>query len=124
MSEEKTPDEEKIPNNNVLWHQSGINAKGEPFVQLIRGREVIAQMSVDEARDHGNTIIEAAEAAETDAFIFDWVCNVVGSGPQEAVGLLVDFRKYRVERTGKKHGATHPRDWVMPPEDKPEGEAE
>ena len=75
-------------------------------------------MDVAQARDHGNAIIEAAEAAETDAFIFDWVMNRVGSGPEQAAGLLVDFRKYRAEVTGKRHGPTSPRDWVMPPPDK------
>ncbi len=106
--------DEKIP-DDVLWHQSGINGKGEPFVQLIRGTQIIAQMDVEQARDHGRAIIEAAEAAETDAFIFDWVVNRVGSGREQAAGLLVDFRKYRAEVTGKRHGATSPRDWVMPP---------
>jgi len=34
--------------------------------------------------------------------------------------LLVDFRKYRAEVTGKRHGATSSRDWVMPPNKKEE----
>jgi len=112
MSDDKIPDD-------VLWHQSGVNAKGEPFVQLIQGTDVIAQMSVDEARDHGHAILEAAEAAETDAFLFDWVIHHVGAGKEQAAGLLVDFRKYRAERTGKRHGPTSPRDWVMPPDSEP-----
>jgi hypothetical protein len=112
----------KLP-DNVLWHQSGVNAKGEPFVQLIHGDKVIAQMDVEQARDHGRTIIEAAEAAETDAFIFDWVCNKVGSGPEQAMGLLVDFRKYRSEVTGKRHGPTSQREWVMPPPKEGNGDA-
>jgi len=101
----------KLP-DDVLWHQSGVNPKGEPFVQLIRGDKVIAQMSPEQARDHGHAIIEAAEAAEQDAFIYDWVLNRVGSGQEQAAGLLVDFRKYRSERTNKKGGPTRPDDWV------------
>lgn len=106
--------DEKIP-DDVLWHQSGINQAGEPFVQLILGDRVIAQMDVTQARDHGRVIIEAAEAAETDAFIFEWVMKHVGAGKEQAAGLLVDFRRYRREVTGKRHGPTNPRDWVMPP---------
>ena len=112
--------DEKIP-DDVLWHQSGINQAGEPFVQLIRGTTVIAQMDVEQARDHGRAIIEAAEAAETDAFIYDWVVKRVGAGKEQAAGLLVDFRKYRTEVTGKRHGATSSRDWVMPPNKEEDG---
>jgi hypothetical protein len=108
--------------DDVLWHQAGINSKGEPFVQLILGTKVIAQMTVPEARDHGMAIVEAAEAAETDAFVFEWVTKHVGAGPQQAAGLLVDFRKYRSEITGKRHGATSSRDWVGGPDPGPEGQ--
>ena len=106
--------DEKLP-NDILWHQSGVNRKVEPFVQLIRGDTVIAQMSVTEARDHARAITEAAEAAETDAFIMRWVVEHVGAGPSEAAAMLVDFRHYRTKVTGKREGPQNPRDWVMPP---------
>jgi hypothetical protein len=107
--------DDKLP-DDVLWHQSGVTQKGEPFVQLIKGTTVIAQMDVEQARDHARAVLESAEAAEQDAFIFDWVVNQVGSGPQQAMGLLVDFRKYRAERSNKRGGPHRPGDWVMPPE--------
>jgi hypothetical protein len=106
-------DEEKLP-DNIIWHQSGINQKGEPFVQLLKGTEIIGQMSVEEARDHARAMTEAAEAAETDAFIYQWVVEHVGSDRERAGQLLVDFRRYREEVTGKRQGPTNPRDWVMP----------
>lgn len=109
MSEEKAPD-------NILWHQSGVNVKGEPFIQLLRGMDVIAQMDPQQAREHALAMLEAAEAAEQDSFIFDWVTNHVGAGREQAAGLLVDFRQYRAERTGKRQGPTSSRDWVMPKE--------
>jgi len=104
---------EKLP-DDILWHQSGVNQKGEPFVQLLRGEKIIAQMDTEQARDHARAITEAAEAAEQDAFIFDWVCNKVGTGPEQAAGLLRDFRAYRLARTGKRGGPSDPKDWVMP----------
>lgn len=105
--------DEKIP-DDVLWHQSGVNTKGEPFVQLIKGKKVIGQMSPDDARDHAHAVLEAAEAAEQDAFIFDWVQQKLEMPPAIAGQLLVEFRKYRAERSNKKGGPTHPGDWVMP----------
>jgi hypothetical protein len=109
--------EEKLP-DNILWHQSGVNAKGEPFVQLLKGMEVIAQMDVQEARDHGRAMLEAAEAAETDAFVFDWLQTEVKVPHDRAAMLLVEFRKYREKTTGKQHGPTDKRQWVMPPGEK------
>jgi hypothetical protein len=103
----------------VLWHQSGINSQGEPFVQLLQGEKVIGQMTPLEAREHAQAILEAAEAAEQDAFIYDWVLNRVGGGMAQAAGLLRDFRQYRRERTGKSSGPRHSRDWVMPDKEKP-----
>lgn len=107
-------DEQQSVPGEVLWHQSGINPKGQPFVQLLLGMRIIGQMTPEEARDHGRAMLEAAEAAEQDAFMFDWVTHQVGAGPQQAAGLLVDFRRYRAERTGKSQGPTRPTDWVMP----------
>jgi hypothetical protein len=103
-----------MADDNILWHQSGVNGNGEPFVQLLRGTEIVGQMSCEEARDHARAMLEAAEAAEQDAFMMSWVVNHVGAGKEAAVGLIVDFRKYRASRTGKSQGPTRPNDWVAP----------
>ena len=92
----------------------GVNQKGEPFVQLLRGMHIIAQMSPEQARDHGRAIIEAAEAAERDSFLLDLLQTKVGLDFNAAGNVLADFRRYRTERTGKRGGPSCPRDWVMP----------
>jgi hypothetical protein len=105
---------EKLP-DVVLGYQSGVNTKGEPFVQLLLNGKILGQLTAAEARAHGYGVLEAAEAAETDAFLFQWVIEHVGSGREQAAGLLTDFRRYRAEITGKRHGPTgRPGDWVMP----------
>jgi hypothetical protein len=104
---------EKEP-TNVLWHHSGVNAKGEPFVQLLRGTEIFCQMDVTQAREHAQAVLEAAEAAEQDAFIMSFMQNKVGLDQNRAAQVLIDFRQYRAETTGKKGGPTSMRDWVMP----------
>lgn len=100
----------------VLWHQSGVNQDGEPFVQLILNKKVIAQMSPQEARDHAQTVIEAAESAEQDAFIVDFARTQVGLDFNRAGRLLIEFRKYRALKSNKKQGPTRKTDWVMPEE--------
>jgi hypothetical protein len=106
MSDEK-PD---LP----LWHQSGVNRAGEPFIQLILGEKVIAQQSVTQAREHAMAILEAAEAAEQDAFLVHWVKSHMQAGEHAAAGLLQDFRNFRREQTGKRSGME-----VIPPGAKP-----
>jgi hypothetical protein len=106
------------PKEKTLWHQSGVAPTGDPFVQLILDEEIIAQMSPEAARDHARQITEAAEAAEQDAFIMDFMQRQIGLDINRAGQVLVDLRNYRAERTGKSQGPRGPRDWVMPPEDK------
>ena len=104
----------KSPKDSVLWHQSGVAPTGEPFVQLIRDEEVIAQMSPEQARDHARAITEAAEAAELDAFLIDFMHKKVGMPMTEAGTILIALRKFRADTTGKSQGPTRPKDWVMP----------
>jgi hypothetical protein len=106
------PDSAEIP--DILWHQSGVNQAGEPFVQLLRGTQIIGQMTPTEARDHARAITEAAEAAEQDAFLMSFGRDQLGLGMNEAGLILIAFREYRARTTGKSQGPTNPRDWVMP----------
>jgi hypothetical protein len=96
-----------------LWHQSGVNRAGEPFIQLILGEKVIAQQSIEQARDHAHAILEAAEAAEQDAFLVHWLKSCIGADERAAAGLLQDFRNWRREQTGKRSGQE-----VIPPNGK------
>lgn len=102
---------EKIP-DDVIWHQSGVNAAGEPFVQLLRGGGVIGQMSPEQARDHARAVLEAAEAAEQDAFLLGFLQTKIGTSFEEAGRVLIEFRAWRVRTTGKQSGPAS--GWVMP----------
>ncbi len=53
----------------VIDVQSGVNARGEPFVQILNDGEPVGQLTPDEAREHAKIIMEVAEAAEQDAFL-------------------------------------------------------
>lgn len=104
--------------DDVLWHQSGVSPTGEPFVQLLRGTDIVCQMSPEQARDHARAVVEAAEAAEQDAFLMDFSQNELGLEFNVAGQMLIAFRKYRARISGKSQGPTRSRDWVMPPPDK------
>lgn len=96
---------------SILWHQSGVNKKGEPFVQLMRDDEVIGQFTVVECREHAAAILQTAEAAEQDAFLLDFAKTTIGTTEEGAVRLLQEFRKYR-EARGKKGPPSDPRDFM------------
>lgn len=55
--------------------QSGVSASHEPFVQLLVDGAVVTQMDPGQAREFARNLLEAAEAAEQDAFIYDWVID-------------------------------------------------
>lgn len=102
---------------HFLWHQSGVSATGEPFVQLLQDQQIIAQMSPEQARDHAAAIIESAEAAEQDAFLVAFGRDKLGD-VESGMRLVMAFREFRAERSNKSQGPLRAREWVMPPPDK------
>jgi hypothetical protein len=93
-----------MDNEVKLDHQSGVNREGEPFIQLINGDKLIGQMSPEDARDHALAMIEAAEAAEQDAFLIWFVKTQLKGDEKMAVSLLGEFRQWREKRSGIQSG--------------------
>ena len=84
----------------------------QPAVMFKWGAEV-GVVTVNEARKHALRVLEAAEGAEGDAFIADWVRDNVIKGEGEAdpdkvnrivAGFLLDFRNARTLRAEKEGG--------------------
>ena len=100
----------------TIWHQSGVNPQGEPFVQLLLDDRPIAQFTPEEARDHAKNILEATEACEQDAFLFAFFQKEVGLDVNRAMHVIVDFRKWR-EARGKKGPPSDRSEWVIHPDD-------
>ncbi len=68
----------------------------EPYVTLRWGKQK-AQLTPAEARRHAHIILEAADAAISDAFLVSWLTERLGADGPEVVGqALSDFRGYRV----------------------------
>lgn len=97
---------------SILWHQSGVNRKGEPFIQLLVDGEVICQLDPAAARDHAKNVLEATEAAEQDAFMLDFVKGTIGTTEEGAARLLQEFRAYR-EARGKKEPSSDPKEFIV-----------
>ena len=74
----------------------------EPLVQLKWG-EKEGQLSVREARDHAARILEVAEAAESDAFVFHWLTRDIiqteGEKGEAWDRIIQEFKAFREART-------------------------
>lgn len=75
----------------------------EPFVEIKMEypKDHPLQIHPDEARALAMNLLEAADAADTDQFLFEFVSKDLHSGDQAAAGILMEFRKFRDERRGK-----------------------
>lgn len=67
----------------------------EPYVTITWG-ERKAQLTPAEARRHAQIILEAADAAVSDAFLVSWLVERVQASDEIMGGLLSEFRAYRL----------------------------
>ena len=80
---------------------------GQPYVQMQMsdGETIVTQLRVQmtpyEARQHAYTVLEAADAAESDHFIFNFLKEKIGVAAEQAAPVLAEFREYR-EAMSKK----------------------
>lgn len=94
---------------STLWVRSiyGMKAR-QPLVEL-HHQDMVIQLDVAAAREVAGNLLQAAEAAEQDAFLFQWSQAQVGCTDEAAVSLLRQFRMWREARregppTSQEHG--------------------
>jgi hypothetical protein len=78
--------------------ESYVSNQGERgYVKLTWGTET-GKLTPNEARAHALRLLEAADAAESDEFLFSWLPTVNITGFGSKLKVLREFRKLRVER--------------------------
>ncbi len=90
----------------TLWVRSMYGAKNrEPLVAITMPGGETLQCSPAEARAHALAVLECAEAADQDAFIFEFGRSVIAKGAKDgdrlAAGLMNEFRQWREKRAEK-----------------------
>lgn len=60
------------------------------------------QMTAAAARQQAHYILEAADAAESDGFIVEWLRGTADLSEQQIGGLLADFRAFREKHRGRE----------------------
>jgi len=98
MSRDPIAENVKTPDEKNFWVQSGygINTR-KPFVAF-HWQDVVFQVDVEKAREIAGMIFQAAEAAETDGFIFEWIQEETKVDEKAARVFLGEYRKWRDER--------------------------
>lgn len=83
----------------TLWVTSMYGQKTrQPIVVLTMPAGETLQMQPEEAREIAGNILQAAEAAETDAFIYEHFKAVARLTDDQCAVLLNEFRKDREKR--------------------------
>ena len=73
----------------------------QPYVQvLIEAADFMTQMAPADARALAINLLQAAEAAEGDAFLISFLRRKVGANDEAVAGILQEFRNWR-ERTSQ-----------------------
>lgn len=88
--------------DNKIWVSSIVSNRTKEGMVNIQWGGKAAQMSTKEARELGLHLLEAAEAAESDAGIFHVITTKVGLPEDGAFKLLIDLRAYREEKEKQK----------------------
>ncbi len=75
----------------------------EPFVEIEMEypKDHPLQIHPDEARDLAMNLLQAADAADGDQFIFEFFSNIMHDDRAGAKSLI-EFRKFRDERRGRE----------------------
>lgn len=91
----------------VIHVSSGFGANTrQPFVeiQMEYPEDHPLQIHPDEARELAGNLLRAADAADSDQFIFEFFAEIMGEGSEKAndagAQALIAFRKFRDERRG------------------------
>lgn len=97
-----------MTDNRLIKVESILGQKHGPQVMLSWGKESGLVTSA-EARQHALRVLECADAAESDAFMFHFLQKTVGVTPQAAVAVIADFRRYRetIDPTGGYDSSPH-----------------
>ena len=70
---------------------------GKAWIKLTWGGQS-GQLTPKEARQHAYDIMETANAADEDAFLYEWVTTHLKVPPEKAILILRDFREWRARQ--------------------------
>lgn len=100
----KLPEDQHVDPSMIMVSSMVSARSGEPMVML-RWFTFVAQIGLDQARDLAFNLLDAAEAAKSDAFLMQFMSDVGGNsdtGKEIAGNLVAAFRKFRQQEADKQ----------------------
>lgn len=100
MSDTESPDNRIKP--EMIFITSIVSGRTyEPLIQIEWNGQA-GQLDLDDARQHALGILEACEAAESDAFVFKWLTrDIIGTAQDDADNfrqIIDEFKAFREAR--------------------------
>jgi hypothetical protein len=96
------PEEQRISVNSGY----GANTR-QPYVELYLGTRMV-QLTPLKAREIARYLLEAAEAAEGDGFLVEYIEKISELPTEQAVGVLVEFREFREQQRAEQRRWEYP----------------
>jgi hypothetical protein len=85
--------------SQLIQIKSMVASQSKQGMVVLRWGTMSGELTPNEARLHALAILEAADAAETDEFIWNWLEKIDQDMPPERrAAILQDFRAYRDEK--------------------------
>jgi hypothetical protein len=79
----------------------------QPYVELCLNDQSV-QITPMKAREIAGNLLEAAEAAEGDGFLVEYIEKISELPTEQAVGVLVEFREFREQQRKKQQRWEYP----------------
>ncbi len=98
MANGQLPEESRLEPDMIQTSSMVASQTGEPVV-VLRWFTHVAQLPVAQARELALSLLDAAEAAKSDAFLVGFMAP---SGPEAGAQLVAAFREYR-QMEGRKN---------------------
>lgn len=87
--------EHEVADPGTIWIEPILSHRTKGGMVNLRWGNLSAQMEVAQAREHAHGILQAAEAAETDAFLYEHFTNNLKASAAMFTAFLQDFRAFR-----------------------------
>jgi hypothetical protein len=96
------------PEGNRISVKSGYGANTrQPYVELYLGDQMV-QLTPLKAREIAGYLLEAAESAEGDGFLVEYISKIGELPTEQAAGVLVEFRQFREQQREKQQRWEYP----------------
>lgn len=94
------PDDQRVDPSMLMVSSMVSSRTLEPMI-VLRWFTLVAQLGTDQARDLALSLLDATEAAKSDAFLMRFMSEAPGCGPEAGAHLVAQFRDFRATQEAR-----------------------